>query len=81
MDMFLQTELSVEDNPKLCVNKRDATNEIKSACAQISSVCEVSVENHKSLSKLFVKPSITTTSIFLLLSKLKMRKLKSYLLL
>ena len=44
VDMAIQTEPSVPDRPKLRVNKRDATNEIKSTCAQISSVCGVSVE-------------------------------------
>lgn len=44
VDMTRQTELSVPDHPKLHVNKRDSTNEIKSTCVQISSVCGVSLE-------------------------------------
>ena len=47
VDMTIQTELSVPDHPKLQVNKRDSTNEIKSTCAQISSACGVSVETSR----------------------------------
>ena len=39
----IQTDPAVTDSPKLRVNKRNAT-EVKSACAPISSVCDVSVE-------------------------------------
>ena len=40
----IQTDPAVTDSPKLRVNKRNATEEVKSACAPISSVCDVSVE-------------------------------------
>ena len=36
--MAIQTEPSVPDHPKLNVKKKDSTNEIKSTCAQTSSV-------------------------------------------
>ena len=75
MDMTIQTELSVPDHPKLQVNKRDSTNEIKSTCAQISSVCGVSVETSRKVNEI-VKPSITKTFIFLLKNKLKIREFK-----
>ena len=75
VDMTIQTELSVPDHPKLQVNKRDSTNEIKSTCAQISSVCGVSVETSRKVNEI-VKPSITKTFIFLLKNKLKIREFK-----
>ena len=75
--MAIQTEPSVPDHPKLNVNKKDSTNEIKSTCAQTSSVCGHLLKHHKKSLKLFLKPSTTTTFIFLLMNKLKMRKFRS----
>ena len=40
----IQTDPAVPDRPKLCVNKQNATEEVKSAWAWISSACGVSVE-------------------------------------
>lgn len=55
MDMTRQTELSIPDHPKLHVNKRDSTNEIKSTCAQISSVCGVSLETSWKINEIVCK--------------------------
>lgn len=55
VDMTIQTEISVPDHPKLQVNKRDSTNEIKSTCAQISSVCGVSVETSRKVNEIVCK--------------------------
>ena len=43
-EIGIQTDPAVPDHPKLHVNKQNATKEVKSACAWISSVCGVSVE-------------------------------------
>ena len=43
VDVAVQTEY-VSDRPKLRINKRGCTNEIKLACARISSVCCISNE-------------------------------------
>ena len=47
VEIGIQTDPAVPDHPKFCVNKRNATEEVKSACAQISSVCGVSVETSR----------------------------------
>ena len=39
--MAIQTEPSVPDHPKLNVNKKDSTNEIKSTCAQTYQCVEI----------------------------------------
>ena len=41
----LQTDICCADRPKLCVSKKYATEDIKSACAMVSSACGVSNEN------------------------------------
>ena len=46
VDVAVQTEY-VSDRPKLRINKRGCTNEIKSACAGISSVCYVSTKTSR----------------------------------
>ena len=46
VDVAVQTE-HVSDQPKLSINKRGCPNEIKSACATISSVCCVSIETSR----------------------------------
>ena len=55
VDMTRQTELSVPDHPKLHVNKRDSTNEIKSFCTQISSVCGASLETLRKINEIVCK--------------------------
>ena len=47
VEIGIQTDLTVPDRPKLCVNKQNAAEEVKSACAWISSVCGVSVETFR----------------------------------
>ena len=47
VDVATQTDPAIPDRPKLRINKRVATDEIKSTCAQISSVCGVSVETSR----------------------------------
>ena len=44
VNMAVQTEPSIQNCPNICVNKRDAISKTRSACAQISSKCGVSVE-------------------------------------
>ena len=44
IEMGVQTDLPVSDKPKLRINKRVATDDIKSTCARISSTCGISVE-------------------------------------
>ena len=46
VDVAVQTEY-VSDQPKLCISKRGCKNEIKSACARISSVCCVSIKTSR----------------------------------
>ena len=43
-DVGIQTDICCADRPKLRVNKKKATEEIKSTCATVSAVCGVSVE-------------------------------------
>ena len=47
VEIGIQTDPAVPDHPKLHVNKQNATEEVKSACAWISSICGVSVETSK----------------------------------
>ena len=47
VEIGIQNDPAVPDRPKLRVNKRNATEEVKSACARISSVCGVSVETSR----------------------------------
>lgn len=47
VEIGIQTDPAVPDRPKLCVNKQNAIEEVKTACARISSVCGVSVETSK----------------------------------
>ena len=44
VDVGIQTEPSVPDCPKLWINEKISTNEIKSSCAILSSTCGVLVE-------------------------------------
>ena len=47
VEIGIQTDPAVPDHPKLHVNKQNATEQVKSACAWISSICGVSVETSK----------------------------------
>ena len=47
VEIGIQTDPAVPDHPKLRVNKRNATEEVKSVCVRISSVCGVSVETSR----------------------------------
>ena len=55
VEIGIQTDPAVPDCPKLCVNKRNSTEEVKSACAQISSVCVVSVETSRNVLQIVCK--------------------------
>ena len=46
VDVAVQKEY-VSDRPKLCISKRGCKNEIKSACARISSVCCASIKTSR----------------------------------
>ena len=54
-EIGIQTDPAVPDRPKLRVNKRNATEEVKSACARISSACGVSVETSRKALQIFCK--------------------------
>ena len=43
----MQTDPAVPDRPKLRVNKRIATDAVKSTCAHLSSNCGITVETSR----------------------------------
>ena len=47
VEIGIQTDPAVPDRPKLCVNKWNANEEVKSACARISSVCGIFAETSR----------------------------------
>ena len=55
VDNGVQTEKCTVDRPKLRVNKKYTTDEIKSTCAKLSSVCGVSVEMSRKIVQIVCK--------------------------
>ena len=47
IDTAIQTDDVQVDRPKLCIKKRASTSQVKSTCAQLSSVCGISVETSR----------------------------------
>ena len=47
IDISIQTDPAVPDRPKLRINKRIATDTVKSTCAHLSSNCGISVETSR----------------------------------
>ena len=66
VEIGIQTDPAVPDHPKLCVNKQNATEEVKSAWAWIPSVCGVSVEISRKPSKNCLQRSVQSWCLFVI---------------